>query len=158
MNTFIQAADEVRKLSRMFKALDVLVDVLDKVGSLEQAENESKIRLATVAAETESLKADVNAARELADGLVEKAKGEATKVLSDAHLEASEETAAAKALMAEATEKAAAADSDAQTRLRTAEGVLDALVQKTTDKEVQLADIETRIADGKAYLAKMAGL
>lgn len=151
MNKTLKAADEVRKLHRMFAALGEVVAVMDKLGSLEQAESEAnaridalntqaeqlRLRAETTRAEAHGVVADADKyavdTRAACDDMLAKAKADAARLVEAAQAEAGTITQAAMQAKHEAEVAARiAADAEAQA---TAE--LDQLEERSPPPELR---------------------
>jgi hypothetical protein len=157
MNKTLKAADEVRKLTRMFQALGEVVEVLDRVGSLEQAEIEASARIDRLNVSAAELMQRSNADRATAEAQLAEIKQAGSDAAAHAQqvLDAAREDAAAivakaqsdaKAMIGAAGEVVADADAaraEAEARVREADAKLD--------------DIEARYAKAQAQVNKLLG-
>ncbi len=112
MNKTQKAVDEVRTFGRGFRALLALVDRMEEIGNLEQAENELKAsRERLLKEQNEIIAANAKAKDEgavAANKLATESKGEADRLVSEAKAAAEKIGAEAKANAARVVEKAEA--------------------------------------------------
>lgn len=156
MNKILKAADEVKKLHRMFKALGEVVDVLDAVGSLEQAEGEAKARIARINDEVSAAQEAIVEARSQAAVIVSAGEAKADELLAAAEQ-------SARQLLEEAEAKVVAANASADSIIATAQIGVENLTAKGADIKAQhdalsaeVAELENRAEKARAYLAKLA--
>jgi chromosome segregation ATPase len=148
-----QAADEVRKILRGFKAVEQVSAALESVGSIQNAGKEAEATL-------NGLKAEIQKAQEeltLAKAEILSAKEEAKKVAAaakekaDARIEKATKDAAE--LVAKASEEAASVSEKANAEKLD----LDKVLTARDAAQRELDDLETKIAKVKAQAAKLAG-
>jgi chromosome segregation ATPase len=151
--SFTQAADEVRKLLRGLKAIDVVAEALEKVGSIDNARRESEARLPIVRGELEAANTALDAAR-----------AESVKIISNANAEAEAFVAKAqervRALKAESAAEISEAEASAKARAETAEanlaGLREARDTLATEIKTLTAERDT-IAKGLAAIRASIG-
>lgn len=156
--TLIDTALQIRTLSTMFASLKDAADAFDRIGQMEQYEAElaakidaakeaiaeSVAALAENAKAAEKIKADAQSA---AEALIEDAKSNASDIIDEAKKQAAEDVRIALEAIAEAQKQ------------QEAIGVVseDLKIEKTA-LEGELLTLENKIADAKAWLAKLAGV
>ena len=157
MSKVIKAADDVRKLTKMFQSLADVVEVLDRLGSVEQAEQETMARIDKLNAEADKVKADIADAKAQAADIVAAAKVKADETLGEAITAAHgmQENALAEL-------KAAKADADlivsaAREMLQKAEADAAAAVARRQDTEAEVVELEKRAEKARAYITKLQG-
>lgn len=157
MNKILKASDEVKKLHKMFQALGDVVEVLDNVGSLEQAEAEAKARIAKISQDVEEARLKIDEANKKAEQIVTDSQAKAEQLLLSA-----EESA--RQLIADADIKVSQANASADAILATAKLGVDNCTQECAEIkarhdafELEVVELEKRSAKAKAYLAKLAG-
>lgn len=132
-----QAAEDARGLARLFGSVMSLVGVLDKIGSLEEAEraaDDRRKKAITAAEQAEDLRDKAKAALALVEGEVAAAKVEAKALVADAKK-------AAAALVASAKEKASASENASLAR-DAAEVARVAELRKQADEAVKLTAVK----------------
>lgn len=148
-----QAADEIRKMLRGFKAVEQVSAALESVGSIQNAGKEAEKAL-------ESVKAEINKAQQdliAASTEVLAAKDEAKKIAADAKAKAAERLEKANAdanrIVADAQSKA-----DAEVvRLSSIQAQAQIEAAKRDAAAAELAEIEQKITKVKAQAAKLLG-
>lgn len=175
MSDLIQAADSIKKMAKQYQHMVVAAEALERIGSLDQAEQEVKGRLNTInlsvaSAEQElnELKgktAEVNAdiestlahAKAEADILRSEAKQSASNQVNDAQAAVKSIEDSAKS---EAARIIAAAKNQAillQEDIAVAKADLATTRELSNKAEADLERIEKALADAKASLRKFAG-
>lgn len=157
MNKTLKAADEVKKLHRMFQSLGEVVEVLDRIGSVEQAEQEVSARVERLNGEAAKLVTQINAASIEAQSIIDGAKLKHDEMIGEAASTVSEAKERAKKVLAEADAAAEQAVTTARETLQKAE--VEALAaegrrQVATD---ELAELEGKIAKAQAQINKLLG-
>jgi hypothetical protein len=157
MSNVLKSADEVRKLAKMFKSLGDVVEVLDRVGSVEQAEQEAMARVEKLNAEAGKAKALIAACEQEAADVLAGAKVKADEALGEA-------ITAAQGMQEQALSelKAAKADADlivsaARDMLQKAEADAAAAVARRQDTEAEVVELEKRAEKARAYITKLQG-
>lgn len=156
--TLIDTALQIRTLSNMFASLKDAADAFDRIGQMEQYEAELAAKidaakdaiddsvelLAKNAKAAEQIKAD---ARAIATAMVETATADASAIVDEAKKQAAEDVRVALEAIAEAQKQ------------QEAIGVIseDLKIEKAS-LEGELLALENKIADAKAWLAKLAGV
>jgi len=153
-----QAAEDVRALSRMFKGVTTLADVLDEIGSIEQLEREAKMRAENagkaanqadaLAKEAKSdlakAKEKVKAAEDKAAEVVADAAAQAAKIVADAKAEAD-------ALLSGVQDKCLAANAT----LGEIHASIEAAQKARNTAEAECSAVEAKLAKIKAQVAKV---
>ena len=155
MNKTLKAADEVKKLHRMFQSLGEVVDVLDRIGSVEQAEQEARARVEAANREADAIKGTVDAAKAEAERLVEEAGVEAAAILADAEAKKQQAWADAERISDIASREAANVIADAEARRVAAENEAALARDSETVARSELADLEKKIEAARARIAKL---
>ncbi len=107
--TIMQAVDEARKLLKHYEAINTLIEMLEKLGPIEQAEKEIEARieklrkmdkeagdsLAATIAQIEAAKDDINHAKAESVKIKERANIEASRIISNANTSINENMTAA---------------------------------------------------------------
>lgn len=156
--TLIDTALQIRTLSTMFASLKDAADAFDRIGQMEQYEAELAAKidaakeaiaesvelLAKNAKAAEEIKAD---ARAIATAMVETATADASAIVDEAKKQAADDVRVALEAIAEAQKQ------------QEALGVVseDLKIEKAA-LEGELLTLENKIADAKAWLAKLAGV
>ena len=151
--TFTQAADEVRKLLRGLKAIDVVASAMDRAGSVENAVKESETKLVSLRAEIGVVEGEVAAAV----ASVSAAKDEAKQIKAKVKDNADELIAKAEA---EAAAIKLAADKyahDMECKVEQMQATVRAYAVEVETKAKELADIDSNITKARTYLNKLAG-
>lgn len=156
--TLIDTALQIRTLSTMFASLKDAADAFDRIGQMEQYEAElaAKIDAAkdAIAESVELLAKNAKAAEEIkadaqsaAEALIEDAKSDASVIIDEAKKQAADDVRVALEAIAEAQKQ------------QEALGVVseDLKIEKAA-LEGELLTLENKIADAKAWLAKLAGV
>lgn len=151
--SYNQAADEVRKILKGFRAVEQVSEALEKVGSLENATKEAEKRLDSLNAQgtaaTCALKAteeEVQAAKDEAKKIKAKAKEQADAILGKAQDQAT--TLVADAILAV----------DAKTKsVASAQAELTVITAAIAGASAELEAIEKKIAAAKKQVATILG-
>lgn len=151
--TFTQAADEVRKLLRGLKAIDIVSSAMDRAGSVENAVKESEVKIASLRAEIVNVEgelasavASVSAAKDDAKTIKSKAKDKADELIAKAEADA--------AAIKLASDKSV---DDAKKTVGAANQKLQGIAQEVNAKLNELAELEANIANAKTQIAKLLG-
>lgn len=156
MNKTLKASDEVKKLHRMFQSLGEVVDVLDRIGSAEQAEQEAKARVDKLNGEMAKMVEQIGAARIEAQSIVAGAEIKRDEMLSAAAAAVGAAEDQAKAIVADAY-AAAKKSVDAAGEI-----VLQAKAEAATaevrrhESEAAVAALEKRADEARAYIAHLS--
>lgn len=157
MNKTLKAADEVKKLHRMFQSLGEVVEVLDRIGSLEQAENEAQARIQKLNQEALQITAASELARAESERILAEAKtfaeglkAEAEKIVEQAHADG-------KASLDLVTKECEKVITEAKAKAETAEGKAQACAIDVEVKTKELAELEAKIAKAQAQINKILG-
>lgn len=148
-----QAAEEVRKMLRGFKAVEMVSAALESVGSLQNAGKEAEKLLADTRAQIEAEKA----ALEHAQAAVVFAKEEARKVASDAKRKAEDRIAKADVEIAVKVADADAAVAAASVRYQALEAQSVLAREAVVSAQKELDSINEKVAKAKAGVAKILG-
>lgn len=156
MNKTLKTADEVRKLTKMFQALGDVVETLDRIGSVEQAEDEIKARILKLQAEAEVVESGLQAARAEAQQIVAEAQAKADEIAGEAEVAARNTLDQARAQEAACLATAKQATENAQQALEELRLAADEQVARKEKAEEDLAEIEKRADKARNYLQKLA--
>ncbi len=149
--TLNQAADEVRKILRGFKAVEQVADALEQAGSIEAARKDAEKKLA----ELRGLIVESEQKLSTANAEVESAKDAVKQVVADANAKAKDKVGKAEAKAAEIIADAQVTVAELQAKAQNAKAELDATIADTVVANKELADIERKIAKAKSDIAKL---
>lgn len=175
MSDINNAVDAIRKLARMFEPMTNVADVLEKVGSLDNAQKEHEKALVALSAEKESLGAEVKKlkakAKEASDKInadISDAKLEAEAILNEAR--ATSETliadgkAKANLIEQKAAQKAKESEKQSEDSVKAAQSALkeesiklSAITQEIEDKSKELEELKGAIDGTRAKLSALLG-
>ena len=157
MNKTLKAADEVKKLHRMFQSLGEVVEVLDRIGSVEQAEQEARARVEAANREADAIKgmvddakAKAKAIKDASDKLEQEASQHIEILKAAAHDEAT-------AIVAEAKGEADKLIEAARVQVEAAESRAQACAIDVEVKTKELAELDAKIAKAQAQINKILG-
>lgn len=148
---FTQAAEEVRKIVRGFKAVEQVSSVLEQIGSVEQAGREAESRLSDLRAKVAAEKAALEEASEL----VVAAKGNAKRITDDAKNKAATIMAKADAMFAEKVAESDAVEVAAINRANEMDVKLSEKMAKIKEADSELAVLNGKIAAAKAQIVSL---
>ena len=148
-----QAAEEVRKMLRGFKAVEMVSAALESVGSLQNAGKEAEKLLADTRAQIEAEKD----ALEHAQAAVVFAKEEARKVANDAKRKAEDRIVKADVEIAVKVADADAAVAAASVRYQALEAQSVLAREAVVSAQKELDSINEKVAKAKAGVAKILG-
>lgn len=157
MSKVLKAADEVRKLTKMFQALGDVVEVLDRVGSVEQAEQESLARVEKLNAEVAKAKEAISVAHGEASQLIAMANDKSDELLSVAEQSAADLLKSAEAIVAEANARADAILATGKLGVENMAAEVAAAIGKRDKALEEAIELEKRADKARAYLAKLQG-
>ena len=149
----IQAADEVRKMLRGFKAVEMVSAALENVGSLQNAGKEAEKLLAAIRSDV----ARAEAALVAANSDVTLVKEEAKKLLADAKRKAEDRLAKADAEIAVRVSDSDAVVAAAAARAQSLEALAHDAKADVASAQKELEDLNGKIAKAKAGIAKILG-
>lgn len=155
MNKTLKAADEVRKLHRMFAALGDVVAVLDSIGSLEQAESESMARVDALNTQFERLRVESDLARAEAARILAEATTFADGLTDEANIIVATARSKADTLIATAREVATKVESDSRAASNAAAAQLAETEQAVFSASAELADLLARIDTARAEMTRL---
>jgi chromosome segregation ATPase len=155
--SFLQAADDARRLLRGFRAFEEVAQALDAAGLIEQ-------RTAEAQRTFDELQPKIEAARaELADAYarIDRAQAEGRTLISEATAAAAETTRAARVeaqRLADATEEAAKErEAQAAKKVKEADVKVASAAQVRDAIAAEVEALESRLAAAKASAAKLLG-
>lgn len=158
MSKISEAADEGRKLVKMLNSVQIVIETLDEIGSAENLLAEVNGRLAQAqeleAAEVKKREAIIASA----NAVVANAKEEAGHIVAEARnvsTRAHEEAREARDKVASLHVDAAKASSKASAQMQAAKNALEVINETIKVREVELAAINSNIAEAKATIEKM---
>jgi chromosome segregation ATPase len=157
MNKTLKAADEVKKLHRMFAALGEVVEVLDTVGNLEQAEGEAKARIEKLNREADGARATGDKIKVAANQYADEKRAEADAVLSAARQDAEALKTKALQIVADAEAKAQQIAADTTARVADAETHAAEAAARRSAAQNELDDITKRLEKAQAQVNKLLG-
>lgn len=155
MSKALTAADDVRKLTKMFQSLGTVVEILDRVGSAEQAENEAKARVEKLNAEAEQAKAAIAEAKAAAEKVVADATAKADELDKEGKDDLAKAKKKASEHLAEAIEKVEKIISESQATVTRNDELASEAIAKRDAAEKELADLEKKIEDARKRIAKL---
>lgn len=149
--------NDLKKIIDLFAPINDAISIIEKVATLEQAENEAKQRIDQLRKEADKLQLVNDEARVSADLLISQAKERAAqmseaanKAIDDAKISATVFTSKAKL--------------EADDIIAKAKVKADALAKQAADNDIkveaaksELADLEGKIAKAQAQIAKLLG-
>lgn len=171
----IQSADAIRRLAIQYQAMVEAADLLESIGSLEQASKEAekaasaaRENLKIAEEELASVKAETKKAKAKGDDVIALAVGAGNEKLEQADLEAKAIVAAANEqadlIVAKARKDADAITSGVESRRTAIAADVDALTKRAdlmtaviADKTAEVNDLELRLAKAQAQIAKILG-
>jgi len=155
MNSTLKAADEVKKLARMFGALGEVVEILDRIGGMEQAEQEARARVDALNRDAESSRVAVDSAKAEAKAI----KDTSIKLGEQAaqHTEALKAAASdeAKTIVARARTEADTITEAARLQVKEAEHAAAMARDAESIARSELSDLEQKIEGARARIAKL---
>jgi predicted nucleic acid-binding Zn-ribbon protein len=151
--SYSQAADEVRKILKGFRAVEQVSEALEKVGSLENAAKEAEKRLADLNDQCDRARAAANMA--LVD--VQGARDEAKRIKTEAIAKADQKVSKAQADALNIIENAKAEAVVIETAVTTWQANLSDLKDACKSASEELAAIEKKIAAAKKQVAAILG-
>lgn len=169
------AAESIRRLAVQYQQMVEAADLLDQIGSLENATKEAEKARADAVAEAEAAKADTAKAKDEAKkakdkvaAIIAEAEGKALEIVQAAEIKGQEVVASAVARADAAVSKAAVDVADATagvasrvaelttTKLRLEQDVAS-LQNAISAKQAEAEGIEARLAKAQAQVAKLLG-
>lgn len=157
MSKYLKAADDAKKLVKMFEALGEVAEGLEVLGKLEQTESESNARIAKARKDAEALEAKNADAAAVAE-----------KVMADAKQAAQNLNDEANATIESANEKAIRIVEDARSEASKIKRDSDELVKKANAKvsdandafvakQTELMAAESKLAKAQEQINKLLG-
>lgn len=157
MNKTLKAADDAKKLAKMFQSLNDVAEALEKIGSAEQAENEARARIDALRKEGDDLVALLTDKREMAKGIVAKAEAKAHEILTSAYADADVARDQAKADARAVIDEATAARDHAQGHLLETSAQLVDLKDQIDAAKAELEALNMESEKVRAFLATIKG-
>lgn len=157
MNKTLKAADEVRKLTRMFQSLGEVVEVLDRIGSVEQAEGEVQARIDRLNKQAAGIQTEADGIKSAANAYAQEQRERADAVLSAARQDAEALKAEALQIVADAEAKSQALQIAAGKAVAAAEEKVAEAGAVVAAKHAELDDIEKRLEKAQAQVNKLLG-
>lgn len=170
-----EAADAIRRAAKMYENFQIAAQALDRVGSLEQAEQEATARTEAAKREAEIAKAELGAITEETedaiakrDGVIADTNAECARILASAEAAAQEKMAQAgenaQAIVREAQSNAASIVAAARAE---ANGIHDSVAAAAAAKDAaevardaaqrELDELNGKIQAAKEQIAKLLG-
>ncbi len=148
---------DLKKIIDLFSPINDAISIIEKVATLEQAENEAKIRIEKLRKEADGVAAKCKAEQDKADNLLEETKAQARLLAeaADAEMASTKEAIAGKLQAAQA--KAKAIITDAEAKVIAMEAKAAEAARKAVIANAELIDLETKIAKAQAQIAKLLG-
>jgi len=158
MSKHTDAADAIRRMAKQYEQMVVAADILDQIGSLDNAAKEAQALVATSQAEAAVVKAEL---AKMKDALKD-AKAQAKEVLADAEEKAekalTEANIKAGILVNNATERAETIRVSVREGLaadeKAAQARADVLAALIEERQKKAAEINEKVADAEARLEK----
>ena len=156
-------AGDMRRAANFFKGVAAAADVIERIGSLENATNEAKAALAVAERNRDSALAELADAKAKGKAAVADAKAKADKLLADAEAQAQAYADKSRAEIdtynranTDAAVKFAGAQVDAaNTVMAKATIERDALISHSAELAAEVADLESKRAASQAELDKL---
>lgn len=155
MSKVLKAADEVRKLHRMFQALGDVIEVLDSAGSIDQAQTEAQAGIEKARAAAAEIQAAAEQVRATADRVFADAKASAEAIVTEATAARAAASAWADAALKNAQTAADALMDGAKEQVEVAEKRVSEVNAEVAAKAAELADLEKKLEQVKARAAKL---
>lgn len=157
MNNTLKAADDVKKLQRMFAALGEVVEVLDRVGSLEQAENETQARVDRLNADALEYSRRIDEATAEAARIIESANQQAAEIRLAIERERAESSSYAESLKTCAREEAAYMTEQARSQVAHATAQAAQAAEAVKQAEDELCALNKKIDEARGQIARLLG-
>ena len=150
MTDIMKAAAEVRRLSAMFRSLAEIEPALDRLGSLEQAEQESQLRSFRSQKEEEAVRARMADAEKA----IVLAKHKAVAVVEQANLDGGAVRARLAAEGTKLLEEAKAAITRAKAKEAASEAAERKILADVEKAKANLASLQDSVEAAKAVIAR----
>lgn len=148
---------DLKKIIDLFSPINDAISIIEKVATLEQAENEAKMRIEKLRKEGSELEARNRNAQTIADGLINEATARAAALGAAADAEMADVKGKMVATLADAKTKAKLIIEDAEAKAKAAQANATIAAQKVADSAHELADLESKIEKAKVQIAKLLG-
>ena len=149
--------NDLKKIIDLFSPINDAISIIEKVATLEQAENEAIQRIDRLRKEAAKLEANNQHAQTIADGLIDEASARATALgeAADAEMVMTKDKAAS--ILADARSKVQALTEEAEAKCKALQSDAVAAAERTIAANKELAELEAKIEKAKAQIAKMLG-
>ena len=159
MSQTSQAVDAVKTLAAQYRGVIAMADVLEQIGSIEQATNEATVRLRTARAEVDAAEQEL-VAKQLAianvSDTVAKANADAQQITQQASADAKAIRDNAALVAAQIVAEANAAVQVLAESERAYRMSISTLAAQEADAKSSLADVNAQLAAVKAQAAALA--
>lgn len=166
MSKHTDAADAIRRMAKQYEQMVVAADILEEIGSLDNAAKEAKafatemqLEVARARDDLAKAKEEVKAAKQEAESIVNNANGTAEKIVQKAQINADlmansavERMEATRASIQKAIDVAQA---EAQSRADVLAALIVERQKKVTEVNEQVADAELRLEKAEKQMASM---
>lgn len=149
--------NDLKKIIELFAPINDAISIIEKVATLEQAENEAIQRIDKLRKEAAKLEANNKNAQTIAEGLINEASARAAALgeAADAEMVMTKNKAAA--ILADARSKVQALTEEAEAKCKALQSDAVAAAERTAAANKELADLESKIAKAQAQIAKLLG-
>lgn len=149
--------NDLKKIIELFAPINDAISIIEKVATLEQAENEAIQRIDELRKEAAKLEANNKNAQTIAEGLINEASARATALgeAADAEMVMTKDKAAS--ILADAHSKVQALTEEAEAKCKALQSDAVAAAERTAAANKELAELEAKIEKAKAQIAKMLG-
>lgn len=146
---------DLKKIIDLFSPINDAISIIEKVATLEQAENEAKQRIDKLRKEAAKIEADNIKAESEAGAIMATAQEKANGLGVAANTELANAKAKAEAILAEARAQAKTLTAAADEKVKKLQDQADAALAAVKERNAELADLEAKIEKAKAQIAKM---
>lgn len=149
--------NDLKKIIELFAPINDAISIIEKVATLEQAENEAIQRIDKLRKEAAKLEANNKNAQTIAEGLINEASARAAALgeAADAEMVMTKNKAAA--ILADARSNVQALTEEAEAKCKALQSDAVAAAERTAIANKELAELEAKIEKAKAQIAKMLG-
>lgn len=166
MSKHTDAADAIRRMAKQYEQMVVAADILDQIGSLDNAAKEAQTvatamqaEVATAKEDLAKAKADIKVAKAKAEEIMQSAADQAAAATQSARAEAArllaDTTAKMEATRASIQQGIDVAQAEAQSRADVLAGLIVERQKKVAEINDQVADAEARLEKAEKQMASM---
>ena len=149
--------NDLKKIVDLFSPINDAISIIEKVATLEQAENEAIQRVDKLRKEADQLADNNKHAQTIADALINEATARAQAMTEAADTELNETKNRAALILSDARSKVQALTDDADAKCKAMQANAVIAAEKAADAEKHLAEVEAKIAKAQAQIAKLLG-